>query len=332
MRKLTSLCCQRKELPLHIFSEDHEFLQVRAEAMRSMISRVRKVGAYPRGDYKERLDLIEVILGQKEPGYVFQRPGAVDKSRWMGMQLYCYKLVLLQDHLSPGIVSKSQISKMERLVKFTAFVFNEWWFNFPVATSAPRQDLELLLNCRKYKDVDEGVACSVEKALKRHTWYLTGEMVPLALWDEDLADTERTSLVNAILCLPETSSFTLRFGNGWGKPDLANVDITKTHLSEYVTSDSSMFFHVMGLSKEFLPLPVNKWKEDTGYRAGAAILKEFKVTNDGAERAVKLVAEFLGLSKKEEVLQNYLQIVEKNRADMPNLRARKKARSSSCSL
>ena len=72
---------------------------------------------------------------------------------------------------------------------------------------------------------------------------------------------------------------------------MANVDITNTHLSEYVTSDSTMFFQIclLGLSKEFFPLPVNKWKEDTRYRAGAAILKAFKVTNDRAERTVKLV-------------------------------------------
>ena len=77
---------------------------------------------------------------------VYKRPGTVDKSRWMGMQLYGYKLVILQDHLTPGIVRTSQISKMEDLVKFTTFVFNEWCFNCPVATFATWQDLELLLN------------------------------------------------------------------------------------------------------------------------------------------------------------------------------------------
>ena len=73
---------------------------------------------------------------------------------------------------------------------------------------------------------------------------------------------------------------------------MANVDITNTHLLEleYVTSDSPMFFQIclLGLS-EFFPLPVNKWKKDKRYRAMAAILKAFKVTNDRAERTVKLV-------------------------------------------
>ena len=72
---------------------------------------------------------------------IYKRPGTVDMSRWMGMQLYCYKLVLLQDHLTPGIDGTSQISKMEDLVKFTTFVFNEWCFNCPVDIFATWKDL-----------------------------------------------------------------------------------------------------------------------------------------------------------------------------------------------
>ena len=38
--------------------------------------------------------------------------------------------------------------------------------------------------------------------------------------------------------------------------------------------------------------------------------QEFKVSNEDAEWCVKLLADYLGLSMKEDPLQNYLQVVE----------------------
>ena len=51
-----------------------------------------------------------------------------------------------------------------------------------------------------------------------------------------------------------------------------------------------------------------------------------RVCNDSAERGVKLVADFLHLAKKEENLQNYVQVVEKDRKNVPNLRKRSLAK------
>ena len=69
--------------------------------------------------------------------------------------------------------------------------------------------------------MDEGVAKSAQKAVLRHTWYMMGELIPIALWDEDLIKDERRRLADAIVKLPGNSSFELRVGNGWGKSNLA---------------------------------------------------------------------------------------------------------------
>ena len=45
-----------------------------------------------------------------------------------------------------------------------------------------------------------------------------------------------------------------------------------------------------------------------------------KVTNESAERSVKLCADFLGVAKKEYLFQNYLQVDEQVRKKSPNLR------------
>ena len=126
-----------------------------------------------------------------------------------GWESSCTVTNWYQDHIPAGIVSRSQIQKLERVVKFSTFVLNDWWFNCPVATSAPRQDLGLMANINQYKKIDERLAKSAETAIRMHTWYLTGEMVPLALWNENFVEDELRSLADTlIISLPETSCFT----------------------------------------------------------------------------------------------------------------------------
>ena len=50
------------------------------------------------------------------------------------------KIAMPQEYISQGIASKSQLQKISRLVDFCIFVFNLWWFNCPLAASAPHQD------------------------------------------------------------------------------------------------------------------------------------------------------------------------------------------------
>ena len=90
-----------------------------------------------------------------------------------------------------GIASKSQLQKISRFVDFCTFVFNSWWFNCPLAASAPHQDLELDNNIKSFANVDPVVSAAALKAFSRHTWYLSGELIPVALWDEDVTYEEK---------------------------------------------------------------------------------------------------------------------------------------------
>ena len=87
-----------------------------------------------------------------------------------------------------------------------------------------------------------------------------------------------------------------------------------------------MFFTTLKLPTKFLQKPVEDWKDDPSYQQGATILNSFMLTNEGAERAVKLVAGFLGLSKSEDKFQSYLQVVETHQKETPNLRQPSKRR------
>ena len=65
---------------------------------------------------------------------------------------------------------------------------------------------------------------------------------------------------------------------------------------------------------------VKEWDYYEGYVKTARVLKEFKVSSEDAERGVPLVAHYPGLSKKEGLLQNYLQVVEDHKKRVPDIR------------
>ena len=70
-----------------------------------------------------------------------------------------------------------------------------------------------------YREVDEVIAAA---AIGTLLWYLTGGLLPLALFSTKMPEEERRSLVDAILnCKPDdvpASAHQKRFGTGFGKP------------------------------------------------------------------------------------------------------------------
>ena len=101
-----------------------------------------------------------------------------------------------------------------------------------LGTSAPRSDLEFVKQLDKYRSIVQSIAESAIKAFQGHTWYLTAEMCPLALWDDSVSSDEKKSIVDALLKTPKLDDFAQMFGNGYGEPDLKCIDITK-NIQEY---------------------------------------------------------------------------------------------------
>lgn len=301
-----------------------EFAVTQSQKLEVLIGCVREADAYPRGDYKELLGLVECYIGANEVPYKFLKCGAVHKARWMGKQIYCYKMVMLQHYVPEGIISKSQLEKITRFIDFCTFVFNEWWYNCPLAASAPQQDLKLVQNIQSYAGIDKVISAAALKAFSRHTWYLSGELIPLALWDEDVISTEKENLASKLRHLDfHVHQFTERFGTGFGKPKLRAIgDERNLFLSNFVSADSKMFFQLLDIPVAFLEKPVEEWKADEGYKIGSAVTNTLRVCNDPAERGVKLVADFLQLAKTDDNLQNYMQVVQIDREKAPNLRKR----------
>ena len=102
------------------------------------------------------------------------------------------------------------------------------------------------------------VSASGTKAFSKHTWYLTEELVPLALFSDHVSPEKKTSMTEKLMILTKADSFPKRHGTGFGKPLLPKVD-KKTELSECVGESSWNLFSVLEINTDFLKCPVGDW-------------------------------------------------------------------------
>ena len=80
------------------------------------------------------------------------------------------------------------------------------------------------------------------------------------------------------------------------------------------------FFNILKIPTDFLNTPSDTWNNNQSYLKGLQISKYIKVCNNLAERAIKLTQDYCHQSKNEDILQDIVQVVEKNRTEVPELR------------
>jgi len=276
---------------------------------------------FKRDDYKEFLELCIVFLGGKSD-IRFGRPGALHKARWMAKILYAIKICLLETpilQLPPGTIStQQQLSKLKDFVLFATLIYSSWWFSC-------ESDLQLYQNLLKYAAVNPVVSSSAIRAFNRHLWYLSAEMVPLALFSDVVPDEEKQSMANKLLAVKPTGTVhkpCSRHGTGFGRPNHPKSIDRSTSLSDLITKDSWFTMQLLDIDHEFLSQDVGSWEQASSYQSSKANATSLNVVNDSAERGVKLSSDFLATARTEGNYQNNMQVAEQNRKQIPNLRKR----------
>ena len=77
---------------------------------------------------------------------------------------------------------------MRQFVDFTVLSYIPWWLTSPLSTTASWNDLLLLNSLLEYRKRDPVVANVALKSLKKTQWYLSEELVPLALFSKSVPD------------------------------------------------------------------------------------------------------------------------------------------------
>ena len=121
-----------------------------------------------------------------------------------------------------------------------------------------------------------------------------------------------------MLSYPETDVVLKGNGIGYGKPTNPPIpDSINEDLSRFIGPGSIKFVEIAQLNNYFLSGPVVSWELSLHYHEARKTILNLAVTNDGAERGVKLCADFIDSARKEDTLKTVLRTVEMREPDYP---------------
>ena len=282
------------------------------DATRSFFSQfMAEARPFQRGDYLEFARLIMFLTGMTPELKWSERVGAIHHARWMGAAIYILKMVICgEDRVQMG---QKQAKGLLDLAYFILCIFGRYWFAAPVAADAPFLTLTLWNDLRAWASHDPALSAALLRALDRHTWYLSGRSIVLALFSKLVDDASKGRIASALL-KPENEPGDVPPG----KPGLPPITPDSV-LEDFVNSESWLLFQMVKVQPTFLGLPVDQWENDTSFLQLRNIVTSLRVVNDAAERAVKFGADFTQVMTKDEGnRQNILQSVELARRAFPH--------------
>ena len=201
-------------------------------------------------------------------------------------------------------------SLLRRMVLFLALVYAPAWLACTVAADAPVLDLAMQKDLLSFKAIDSGVAEAALRVMSRHVWYVRPQAVPLAMCSERLGEDEKEAMARTLLRCSKAEDYVDE-----------NVVVTEsTELSGLIDERSWFLFDEMSVCEpSWLHLPATEWSDDSEYMKFNEFVSGLNVTNDLAERGVKLIEDFINTStKNEEQLQALMQVVEAHRRQYPD--------------
>ncbi|XP_043230073.1 uncharacterized protein LOC122385690 [Amphibalanus amphitrite] len=221
--------------------------------------------------------------------------------------------------LELGIISKDMHDKLRRFAVFVCLFYVKEWLTCTTAADAAVSDLSRYQDLNVLRRVDPKVAEAAMEVYGRHTWYLTQELVTLALVSSLVDPPTKRRMADVIHEYATEQATATRMG----KPDLPTLpteagQVKALELDDFIGPESRTVFGVLGISAGFLrkPLP---WDGDPDFDRLATFVLHLRVTNDTAERGVKLISDFTGhITTSDFELQELLQAVEAHRQRYPD--------------
>ena len=228
-------------------------------------------------------------------------------ARFMRKAIYLLKMELMTERISVTVEERRQIHQM---AQFIALFYAKYFLRSRIAVFTPQDDLQFLSSMISYRDEDPDLAIPVIASIKRHLWYLSEQLVVLALFNEELGSFIRSVMAQKIFSIPRPDVFKV------GKPKYPTIDDNNLPLlSSLLGPRSWLIFSLLGLtnSQEWLQLPPKYWDLISDYRVARDFCFNLQVVNDCAERAIKLVEDFSCITKDEKKFQFLIQCVEDHR-------------------
>ena len=201
-------------------------------------------GTFPREDYAKFISWVIWHLGGETKNFwPMKMPGPDHQARWMADCIYYLKMYGCSAVFDMTLEERIQC---ENITEFVIFFYAKAWFQCALAGQAAVSDLTFL--CQMHRHYGVSQVWKVLQAFYRQLWYLTGELIPLALLAQGVHSSELEALGRALhsVCRAHVRP-------RLGKPTFPTITVfldpypSAPPLSEFVTSDSFAIFERLGL-------------------------------------------------------------------------------------
>jgi len=242
----------------------------------------------PRDDYRELLELVIIFLGgTPQRGIHFMAPGAIHHARWMAKALYVLKIYLFRDQFR---LTAYENRGIRDVCVFIVRLYVKAWFTAPDAISAPRNDLDFLQNLKAYEDINSAISKAAVTKFSGHLWYVSEELVALALFDSVISTDTKRAMARAISEAEGTENPPKRI-------KIVTNSIKDMALTNFVTTNTMNFCRCLDITTDFLQADPDAWKPRDDYAKAIDITRSLKVVNDtaiegcGSHRGIQLLAD-----------------------------------------
>ena len=134
------------------------------------------------------------------------------------------------------------------------------------------------------------------------------------MFNEDLTPFTREMMARKLYSLTRPKVFKIE------KPKFPTVN-NVCHILQLIGPNSWLMFSLLNLNadQEWMTVPAKYWNNFADYRKVRDFVKNMEVTNDCAERGVKIINDFKDIAQDEEQRQFALQVIAKHRQQVPTI-------------
>ncbi|KAG0706299.1 hypothetical protein GWK47_024336 [Chionoecetes opilio] len=189
-------------------------------------------------------------------------------------------------------MSRRELAGIPRVAFFVTMVYAKYWNEAMIPSYAAKNDLDFITDVKRI--CDDGVASVAERAMWRHVWYLTENMIGLAIFDDRISPEQKVEMVKGMK-RPSTTE------NPRRPKSKTPINLNRP-LSAFCSVRSMQVLKSLlgGQQPTFLELSPETWNTDSCFKCAIKRAGVLKVTNDLAERGIALIQRFLGNRTKDE--------------------------------
>ena len=205
--------------------------------------------------------------------------------------------------------------KLEKICLFTVLVYVPSWLNASSGVDAAVHDLQLWKDIKLFAGIDKNISDAATKVLERHFWYLTEEMSIFSIFSEKLSLQERQTIAKELLRYKRPKADTI----ARGIPEFPLIT-ENTRIWSCIGAKSWHLFNILNHREDWLSEQPNKWQNMAEFKEAQHVVRNIRVVNDAAERAIKLITEYsTKISKDEDEKQALFQVIENHRKLIPKV-------------